>query len=149
MKFQRETWKQCGGEIALLAPEHWRELAIDQERVILDLDTARYQQFEDAGILLLVTARDGDELAGYWLAFLGPHPHYRTSGLMAVTDAYYVRPKYRTGYGAKLFRAAEREMKALNVTKAYLSCKLHQDHSALFEALGWKATDIMFTKVLG
>lgn len=148
MTFQRESWEDVGAEIAKLAPEHWRELAVDQQTIPLSLDVDRYTAFEKSGVLFVFTARNGFDLAGYYIAFLGPHPHYKDSGVMAITDVYYVKPEFRRGTGALLFMQAEKALKGIGVTKAYLSCKIHQNHSALFEALGWKATDLMFTKVL-
>lgn len=101
------------------------------------------------GILLILTARDESRLVGYYLAFVFPHVHYETSGLMSFTDVYYLKPEYRRGEtGAVLFAEAERVLRERGVTKAYLSCKVHKDMTPLFEALGWTKTDYCFAKML-
>lgn len=129
--------------------KHHGELALDQDKIELALDLDRYEAMRAAGILHVVTMRDAWQLVGYFVAFLLPHVHYKNAGLMAFTDIYYVMPEYRRSGGAQLFIQAEKTMKERGVTKAYLSCKVHQDHSALFEHLGWTFTDKSFTKYLG
>lgn len=104
---------------------------------------------EAKGILHILTVRDDGKMVGYYLAFVFPHVHYYSSGLMAFCDVYYLRPKYRRGStGAVLFAEAERTLKEKGVVKAYLSCKVHQDHTELFEALGWRKSDFCFCKLL-
>ena len=101
------------------------------------------------GILHILTLRDDGKLVGYYLAFVFPHVHYASSGLMSFTDVYYLRPEYRRGgIGAALLAEAERTLRDRGVTKAYLSCKVHQDHSELFQMLGWRKTDYCFAKML-
>ena len=54
-------------------PLHWKELAVSQDRITLDIDKPRYQAMEDAQMLYLLTARKGERLVGYLMAFLMPH----------------------------------------------------------------------------
>ena len=106
---------------------------------------------EKSGILHIVTIRSTGRLVGYYIAFVLPHHvHYSKAGIMAFTDIYYILREFRTGgTGTKLFIEAERTLRNRGVVKAYLSCKVHDDHTALFEGLGWKKTDYAFTKMLG
>ena len=148
--FQVEKWASYYPDAEPLMPQHWREMAMDQDRIKLSLDVPKYEQMEHNGVLHILTARDDGMLVGYYLAFIFPHFHYADAGLMAFTDIYWLKPEYRKGpTGALLFIEAERSLKARGVTKAYNSCKIHQDHTALFERLGWIPTDICFTKYLG
>jgi GNAT superfamily N-acetyltransferase len=101
------------------------------------------------GILHILTLRDEGRMVGYYLAFVFPHVHYFSSGLMSFTDVYYVQPRYRRGeYGVALLTEAERTLRDRGVTKAYLSCKVHKDLTPLFELLGWHKTDYAFSKML-
>ena len=123
---------------------------MDQERIPLAIDVAKYEQMDATGMLHIVTGRDGGQLIGYFMAFVFPHLHYCKSGLMSFVDVYYMRPMYRTGgLGLSLFLTAESTLKARGVTKMYGSCKAHQDHTKLFTAMGWKLTDLCFTKWIG
>jgi len=46
----------------------------------------------------------------------------------------------------KFMEMFAREKKAI---KIYLSCKVHKDHSRLFNALGYRLSDYAFTKRIG
>lgn len=104
----------------------------------------------DKGMLHVLGVWDNDRMVGYYIAFLMPHPHYASSGVMAITDVYYLLPEYRRGeWGIALFTEAERTLREKGVVKAYISCKVHQDHTKLFELLGWRKSDYSFIKLLG
>lgn len=145
---QIEKWATFYPDGKEIFPAHWRELALHQEEIQLAIDEVKYQTLDAAEILLILTARDAEKLVGYYLWFLMPHPHYRTS-LMGLTDMYYVLPEYRKGTGLRLFRASEAELKARGVIKAITSCKAHQDHRRFLELMGWELSDYTMVKLLG
>lgn len=148
--FHVERWREFAPDGQALFPKHWEDLALDRDKIDLAVDSAKYEQMDDLGILHIVTARKEGRLIGYFLSFLMAHPHYKNAGLMAVADVYYLLPEARPGgTGAKLFAAVENFLRERGVVKAYISCKIHQDHTKLFTRLGWKPTDISFTKYLG
>lgn len=148
--FQVERWATYFPEAKPLWERHWKAIAIDKEEIKLNVDAEKYAAMDQQGVLHIQTMRSNGKLVGYFLAFILPnHMHYLGAGLMAFTDVYYVIPEYlKGGNGAKLFIEAERTMKARGVVKAYLSCKVHHDHSELFKKLGWKLSDYAFTKLL-
>jgi Acetyltransferase (GNAT) family len=145
---QVETWSQMLPEARPLFPLHWKELAVFQDHIKIDLDEAKYNALEQAGILLTLTARKDARLVGYFTWFLMPHPHYRQY-LMGMTDMYYVLPEFRRGAGAKLFIKSEAALRERGVIKAITSCKVEHDHTRLLERLGWILTDFTFCKLLG
>jgi hypothetical protein len=51
------------------------------------------------------------------------------------------------GGGVRLFIEAERSLREKGVVKTYLSTKVHKDNTAIFERLGWRLTDKVFTKL--
>ncbi len=127
---------------------HWKELAIDKV-IPWGLNHEAYMEMEGKGMLHCATARDDGRIVGYHTAFLAPHLHYRAAGTMAYEDMYYLLPEYRTGgTGALLFMFVETELKKRGITKWFLSCKVHKDHTRLFEALGFRLQDYGFGKVL-
>ncbi len=146
--YQLEKFSSIQVEAANLFVNHWHEIAIDKDKVPLHPDWTKYSVLEHSDMLFCLTVRDGKLIVGYFIAFLLPHPHYSQSGTMAFTDVYYIRPDYRVGgTGVVMLIEAERLMKEKGVTKAYLSCKVHQDHTELFTKLGWNLTDLSFTKI--
>ena len=97
----------------------------------------------------VVSVRKDGELIGYHMGLIVTHPHYKDAGLMSTTDMFYILPEHRKGgVGAKLIMAVEAAMRERGVVKAFISTKLHQNHTDLFEALGWEPTDTVFSKIL-
>jgi N-acetylglutamate synthase-like GNAT family acetyltransferase len=145
--FAVEPFSQMVNEVQALLPGQWRELARDRD-IPLVMDTERYREAEKQNILHVVTVRADGKLVGYYVCVVMGHLHYKTAGPMAHTDLYYLRPEFRKagGVGARMFLFLEQSLKARGVVKIYLSTKVHQDHSELFEALGYRLTDKIFTK---
>ena len=67
---------------------------------------------------------------------------------MLIVDAYYVKPEFRQGTGLRLLKYMEEFARMRGAIKIYLSCKVHKDHSRLFQALGYRLSDYAFTKRL-
>lgn len=143
-----ERWPDALPEMERLFPLHWRELAVNQHAIKIDLDREKYANLDRQDMVHLVTARSGTCLIGYAIAFIMPHMHYKSAGPMAMTDMYFILPEFRHGAGVKLFREFERSLRARGIRQAITSCKLHQDHTQLFEKLGWTWTDKTFVKLL-
>jgi GNAT superfamily N-acetyltransferase len=148
-----EPWATVQPELAQLLPTHWREIALDQDVIPLDMDWEAYAELDRLGILHCVTARnDTGTLVGYFLAFLRGHLHYRTS-LTAFEDMFYLDPAYRSGWtGVRFFQAVEAAWRARGVERAAISYKLHFRQGKvgkLLAYLGWQATETNYTKYLG
>jgi hypothetical protein len=146
--FQVEPWADCVDEMRPLWQLHYKEIALDQELFKPDMDEPRYEAMQKAGSLHIVTARKESELIGYVICFVMPHFHYKSSGLVALADMYWVRPDCRNGCGVKLFVEMERTLKARGVVRSHMSCNVHFDQQALFERLGWRFTEKTFGKLL-
>jgi Acetyltransferase (GNAT) family len=146
---QVEQWSSALPELLPLFSMLWDDVAVDKDKFVAECDQQKYFELEKIGMLHLVTARSEGELVGFFLVFLTPNAHYKNAGLMAFTDMYYLKPEHRKGNaGLKLFSFMERTLKDKGVVKAYTSHKLHRDRSAMFEFLGWKATDVVYSKVI-
>jgi GNAT superfamily N-acetyltransferase len=149
VSIQTESWKAIDQEIEEISPLHWKELALDQLLFKPDLDHERYLAMDAMGAMHIVTARDGAKLVGYIICFVMPHFHYKSSGLTALADMYYILHEYRKGgLGVRMFKEMERGLKERGVIRAHMSCKVHEDHTRLFQAMGWRLTDLTFSKLL-
>lgn len=146
--FQVEKIATFVPDAHLLFPLHYKELALDQDQIKFGFDAGRYLQFEQEGKLHIVTVRSDGRLVGYFIAVIVPHLHYKDAGLMAQTDMYYLLPEFRNGTGVKMLIEVERTLRQKGVTKFFISCKVHQDHSELFEKMGFAKTDVVFAKLL-
>lgn len=143
--FQLEAVEKWAAECTPLVRAHWLELGLDLDLEIAP-DYAKMKALEDLGCFKVITARDNGRLVGYLLAVFSVHLHYKNSPPMFIVDAYYVSPECRKGTGTRLIRFAETAARRLGAIKMYLSCKIHRDHSKLFEALGYQLSDYAFIK---
>lgn len=149
MQFQLEAWSAALPELRPLFARLWDEVAIDKDRFTAECAEAKYAALDAQGILHLATAREEGKLCGYFLVFLTPNAHYADAGLMGFTDMYFLLPEFRKGNtGLRLFSFMEETLRTRGVVKFYTSHKLHRDRSAMLKTLGFKATDIVYSKVL-
>jgi GNAT superfamily N-acetyltransferase len=154
--FSVEKWKDLLRDGQDIFAIHYDDLSLEKNIVPLDVSDDNFQTMEDKNMLLVVTARlaarkkQNRKLVGYYIAIIFTHPHYKSAGLMSTTDAFYILPDFRVGgCGARLLMFAADALKERGVYKAFIGTKLKQDNTELLEALGWVATDKVFTKVLG
>ena len=134
-------------ELAPILPEHYEELCVTKD-FPLEPDLAAYERLRVAGMLKAVTCRNDGELVGYIIFIVQPHLHYM-SCITAFEDLYYVKKEYRKGRtGIKLFQFSEEVLKDAGVGRIIMHTKIHMDNSRLFEYLGYKNTDKLFTKLL-
>lgn len=111
-------------------------------------DYERYIKMQELGLYFLMTCRKDGELIGYIGFFIQHHIRFKNC-LMAFEDLYYLKPQNRQGRtGYKLFTESEKLLKKRNVKRVILSCKTFQDHSRLFDKLGYEFYEKHFTKSL-
>lgn len=147
--YQVEKWGDFVNDGEALFPSHYKELARDQEVIKLDINYALYEDAEKRGIGHIATVRADSKLVGYAILGVMPHLHYKSAGLMAMIDVYYLLPEYRRGgIGAKMILFTLETLKAKGVTKVYWSTKVHLDHGELLEAMGFRLSDKVYTKLL-
>ena len=134
-------------ELRLILPEHYDELCVTKD-FPLDPDYEAYGRLCVAGMLKCITCRVDDMLVGYAIFVVNPHLHYK-SCRTAFEDIYFLKKEFRQGRtGIRLFQYAEDALRNAGVHRIIMHTKLHMDNSRLFEYLGYKMTDKLFTKIL-
>ena len=134
-------------EMEVLFSLHYEELCVTKDFPLVP-DYDAYKKLADAGMLRCITVRADDEVIGYAIFIIQPHLHYMTCKT-AFEDIYYIRPDFRKGrVGIRLFKYAEEVLKGIGVYRIIMHTKIHMDNSKLFEYLGYKLTDKLFTKIL-
>lgn len=146
--YQVESFIGIWDELAPFVPIHWAELGLDQQDVPVDMDLEAYKVHDDAGRLHMVTTRDDGKLIGYHISIIATMLHYKSTK-HAVVDLYYLLPEYRQSrIGLDMFKYAEMRFAELGVIKIITGSKLHLHHEKLFLGLEYKATDIVYTKII-
>lgn len=135
-------------EMKPLFPEHWKELALDQDKVPLDPQYDIYLERDRRGEVLFVAGRSHGGLIGYFVGFVAPGLHYKTC-LTLTMDIFWVHPDFRGSAGRGLFRAVQDEAKRRGVQRMFMGSKLHKDASWLFTALGFVEVERYFSKWIG
>ena len=134
-------------ELSELYQEHYDELSVTKE-FQMEPYYEMFDKLQDSGMLRVITCRVDGKLAGYIVFMIQPHMHYK-SCITAFEDAYFISKPYRKGrIGIKLFQYAEEVLKGLGVHRIIYGTKIHLDNSRLFEYLGYKHTDKVYTKLL-
>lgn len=147
--YQEEAWSDVLPELEACFKDHWQEVAQDQDKMPLDIDYVAYATLEGQGGLSVVTARVDGDLAGYFISFIRPHLHYKST-LCAYVDVYYVKPGYRQGYLAlRLFQAAEAVLRARGAKKVFAGTKVYKHMGRLLMRRGWVPTEALYTKWIG
>lgn len=134
-------------EMEQLFPLHYDELCVTKE-FPLEPNWEAYKFYAERRMLRVITVRSDGELVGYMVFVIAPHLHYK-SCLTATEDIYYLRPDMRAGrIGIRMFMYAEEVLKRIGVRRIVMHTKVHSDNSRLFEYLGYRATDKVFSKIV-
>ena len=141
-------------EFEPLLEAHWREIANYQSVIPLAVNWEAYRQADAGGKLVILTAREGDKLAGYSVFFVVRSPHY-SSSVFGMNDVLYVRPEHRHGRaGVALIRESERVMKARGCVKISWHVKeRNADGSvnplgAILRKMGYELEEVSLGKLL-
>lgn len=90
-----------------LLQQHWEEVALNKDIMILAPDWDRYRLLEQAGkVLSLFAVEEGNRLVGYSVNVIDYHLHY--SGLkVCQNDVLFVDPTQRGTTGLRLIQETE------------------------------------------
>lgn len=156
--YQLESFTQRLAELKPLLDEHWRELALDQEKVPLDVCWDIYEQRDALDGILFVTVREAGRLMGYFIGFIAPGLHYRTC-LTLQMDVFWLHPDLRDEdsiaqveaamISEDLFKEVQRQARARGVQRIFVGSKLHKDASQVFERLGYTEVERYFSLWVG
>jgi L-amino acid N-acyltransferase YncA len=146
---QVENWSDCLPELKTLFPIHFKELALNQDKVELAPRYDVYSKMEKEGSLFVCTLRSFGVLIGYFVGIINPSLHYGNC-LECSMDIFFVKPECRVGNcGMKLFKAVRHELKRRGVQRWHVGSKVHSDASALFRRLGMTQVETYYSEWLG
>lgn len=150
LRFQVEKFIDVFPEMAPMFEAQFDELATLKQHIRkIDPDLELYAHLEATNKLHVVIARENNELAGYFVGVVTPHPHYKST-LMCSADLYYMSLQHRKAQNGILFiQAIERSLKARGVQLMVMGTKLSKNLGFIYDHLGYKETDHVWRKWIG
>lgn len=148
--FAREELVECYMECDRLVRDYYASTKASEEVPPIDFHWPQYLALEHVKQIVLVTARNGAELAGFVLYVVSPHPHHKTI-MMASCDTLAVRPEYRSmGIGRSLINAAEPMLLACGAVRVMHSFRLiyREEVAPLFPKLGFEPYEVVYSREL-
>jgi len=147
IEYKNDSYVDCLDQWKMIIKDHYDELSVTKEYE-LEPDYEAYQKLWDSNGMRFISCKNDDKLIGYIIFFLAPHLHYK-SCFTAFEDIYFLKKEYRKGrVGLKMFQFAEKILKEQGINRVIYNTKVHSDNSRLFEYLGYKFVDKVFTKLL-
>jgi len=148
MNYQQEFLSQVENDILVLIDLHYKEIALNKNKVKLNPDWDVYRDLEDQGKLKIFTARDDTTLAGYFVVVVGTNMHYKDH-TFACNDIIYLHKDYRKGFaGIKLIKFAKKCLTDDGVSILTINTKVHQPFDRLLERLGFNLIERVYSSYL-
>lgn len=149
LKIQEENLKDCIEEMKPLLAEHYKEVAVYQDKIEFNPDYERYLDMNVLGFVRVFTIRDEGKLVGYSLYLLNPNIHYKDH-LYAVNDVIYVDPEYRGSTAAyRLMKLSEKTLKAAGVSVMTIHMKTYLPFERLCQAFDMDKVEYLYMKYIG
>jgi GNAT superfamily N-acetyltransferase len=147
--YQDETYDSCIDEIKPLFFKHWEEIAGNKDVIALEPDFDKYKQIEENGMLRIFSARDDGDLIGYFICFVSPHIHYKST-IYAFNDIMYVKPSYRgSTVGYRLIKNAMTDLKEnCAVDMLVIHMKVEHEFRKLLNHLGFALAEENWQRLL-
>jgi GNAT superfamily N-acetyltransferase len=143
-----EPWATLIEEMKPMLPDHYAELALNQDRVPLSPQYHVYDERDALGMVMAIALRDAGELVGYFIGFIAPGLHYSTC-LTLQLDIFWIHPDHRGQKGGfMLFKAVEAEAKRRGVQRLFVGSKTHLPADFLFEKLGYTKVETVWSAML-
>lgn len=115
----------------------------------VEVDWMLWREQEKIGTFRGIGVFCGEDLEGYLIAFVFPHWHH-AGQLHALVDLFWVSPRARyRGAGKTALRMFEEQMTREGVQMLGATERVGQGLDKLFAGLGWRPTEVVYTKKLG
>ena len=148
MRYQQEFLDQVKDDILSLLDLHYKEIALNQDKIKLNPDWDVYNELEQQGKLKIFTARDNDTLVGYFVVVVGVNMHYKDH-TFACNDIIYLHKDYRKGFaGIKLIKFAKKCLTEDGVSVLAINTKVHQPFDKVLERLGFNLIERVYSSYL-
>jgi len=136
----RETIQDVKADVESLAPLHHHEAGcLGDEDFCLDWEVLH--KLEDAGVVRIFTAREGDRLAGYCCLMVSPtHTQYK-GRCWATQDSLYVLPDYRGLMSLRFLIYQDLSLASEGIQTVYRRSTLEKPYDRLLLHIGYQMND--------
>lgn len=146
---QIENFSDVIEEAKPLLEKHWEELAVFKNKMPLDPNYEIYFAREARGETLLGTLRSDGALVGYWMNFVAPGLHYKSTLTMTM-DILWVHPDHRGSLGGvRLSECIKKEAARRGVKLWYAGSKNHKAIAWFLTGLGMEKVEEYFALWIG
>jgi GNAT superfamily N-acetyltransferase len=126
LTYQLESVDRCWNQVMELAVVHWAGTKSYRRHYPFNPSFERYREANQQGFFQLLTARDGERLAGYFGVYLSPSMH--SQHVMMTEDTFFLHPDYRGGTTALRFlKHILEQARAWGVQEIMFSCEADND----------------------
>lgn len=129
-----------------LFEEHWDEIALNKQVMVLKPDEPRYRAMEQAGSLLILAAWEGEALVGYSVNFIINHLHYADLRLCSNDLLFITRSKRAGRLGLRLIRETEKCAAKRGAQLMLWHAKQNTPLAVMMPKMGYGVQDIIFSK---
>ena len=148
MKFALENLAKVRREIEPLLEQHWKEIALNKDKIALNPDWRAYADLDSINALRIYTVRKDEKLMGYFVVIVSRSLHYRDH-LFANNDVIFLTKGARKGLtGVKLIKFAIESLSEEGITKLHINTKAHQPFDAILERLGFEEIERVHSLML-
>lgn len=147
LRFQWEPFSLVFKEVAPLTVLNYAEAGTFRDQLPFDADWQRYFQFEDAGMLSVLTARIKGELVGYVACLVLPFLQHRTE-LCCTVNSIWLHEKHRRGMvGIRMLKRAIGDLQGKGVRIFQIAAKQEQFGNIL-KRLGFLVEETVYMKLV-
>jgi predicted GNAT superfamily acetyltransferase len=147
---RKSTVAEMEVQASALFRQHWEEVALNREVMVLDPDWISYKLVEQKGNLLVLAAYDGSEVVGYSVSYLmDRHSHYAGMSYCQNDVFFVTKPARKKSVGRRLFVATENEARRHGMQMMLWHAKKGSDFESFLDHMRrYKIQDIIYSRVL-
>ena len=148
VKYQQEFLYSVRGDVENLIQDHYNEVYPVRNVFDWDMDWDAYEKLEEAEMLKIFTARDGENLVGYLWVLLTPNLHSKGS-VLACDDGLFVAETHRGKAVAKeLIRFTEDCLREDGLKVFHIVGTTEKPINSFMKRMGYTEIETKFQKVL-
>ena len=111
-----------------------------------DVNHDQIINMQEAGLLQVITARKDGDLVGFHITMITNDIFYKDKKTAYVLYYFLLKQHRGGGKGLKMFEYAENLFKENEVSRTFMSRKIHINNEKLFISLGYNHTEANYEK---